>query len=139
MSQYFQTGERVLWNPSNTPAQLFIRTAEAMVPIAELPTGIESRIADEYDIDMTAFEAFVNTLVHRYQATTHLILRSLLEGFLATALVLVDRGGGRIPALDDQPTPHLEDVSVSRDGIAPQGSTARLAALAAVHARAMPR
>lgn len=60
-------------------------------------------INDEYEVDLEVFGEFVNALVRRYCASTHLILRSLLEGSTATALVLVERGGGVVSALDEPP------------------------------------
>ena len=80
MSQYFQAGGHVLWNPSNAVAELFVRSAEALIPVVNQPSGIAPAINDEYEIDMGAFETFVNALVRQYRSTTHLILRSLLEG-----------------------------------------------------------
>lgn len=74
-----------------------MRSADALAPVVGLPAGIRLGYPgdpDEWVIDMPIFEAFVDALVDRYQRSTHLILRSLMEGFIATALVLVERGGG---------------------------------------------
>ena len=54
-------------------------------------------VDDESQVDMANFEVFVSALVIRYQQSRHLVLRSLIEGFIATALVLVERGGGILP------------------------------------------
>ncbi|MGX1508298.1 UNVERIFIED_CONTAM: hypothetical protein RKD43_006923 [Streptomyces graminofaciens] len=97
MSQYFQTGDQVLWNPSTGVARVFLRTAEALSLEAAIPSGIGPMLDDESQIDIPNFEVFVNALVLRYQQSRHPILRSLLEGFIATALVLVERGGGDLP------------------------------------------
>jgi hypothetical protein len=99
VSQYFRAGGTVLWNPSNGVGLLFVRTAEALEPVAGVPSGIVAADADEWEIHMPVFERFVDALVDRYRRSTHLILRSLMEGFVATSLVLVERGGGGAPAL----------------------------------------
>jgi hypothetical protein len=97
MSQYFQTGDQVLWNPSTGVARVFLRTAEALSLESGVPSGIGPMVDDESEIDMPSFEVFVSALVIRYQQSRHPVLRSLIEGFIATALVLVERGGGELP------------------------------------------
>ncbi|MEU4626384.1 DUF6086 family protein [Actinoplanes sp. NPDC023801] len=138
MSQYFQAEGQVLWNPASRVAELFFRTGEALAPTVDLPTGIDPMVADEYEIDLDAFTGFVDALVRRYLSSSHAILRSLLEGFAATAIVMVQRAGRQVPALDDVPVPDQRDISVGPAGIAPPGDAARLRALAEEHARAMP-
>jgi hypothetical protein len=138
VSQYFQVGDLVLWNPASRVAELFFRTSEAIAPTMGLPTGIASVVADEYQIDLDAFTAFTDALVHRYLSSSHTILRSLLEGFTATALVMVERTGRRVPALADTPTLDPRDVSVGPAGISPLGDAERLRALAEEHTRSMP-
>jgi len=137
VSQYFKVNDLVLWNPSNRVAQLFVRSSEAIAPLVGVPTGIEPGRADEYDIDLDEFVAFVNALVQRYLSSSHAIMRSLLEGFAATALVMVERAGRRVSALDDTSELDPGDVSVGPTGISPLGDAARLRALAEEHARAM--
>ncbi|WP_433651601.1 DUF6086 family protein [Micromonospora zamorensis] len=138
MSQYFQVGDLVLWNPSNRVAALFVRTSEAVAALVEVPTGIGPMRADEYDIDLDAFVGFVDALVVQYMSSSHAILRSLLEGFIATALVLVDRAGRDVPSLQATATLDPRDVSVGPGGIRPLGDPQRLHELAGEHARAMP-
>jgi hypothetical protein len=138
VSQYFQVGDQVLWNPSNGVAELFVRTAEALVPTAGVPTGIGPMEADEYQIDLVAFGAFVDALVRRYVASRHPILNSLLEGFVATALVLVQRAGRSVTAPGEPVPAELRDVSVGPGGMAAPGNVDRLRELRKEHARAMP-
>ena len=139
VSQYFRVGQQVLWNPSNGVAELFVHTAQTLAHIQDVPSGIGDMDADEYEIDPDSLSAFVNALVGRYVASHHPILRALLEGFVATAMVLVDRAGRDTPALDDPPPLELRDVSISTAGMAPRADAARLRRLAQEHARAMPR
>jgi hypothetical protein len=138
VSQYFQVGDRVLWNPSNVVAELFVRTAEALAPTADVPSGIGPREADEYQIDMAAFGAFVDALVRRYTSSRHPILNSLLEGFIATALVLVQRAGRTVTALTEPVPDELRDVSVGPAGMAAPGDAEHLRELRDEHARVMP-
>ncbi|MFG3580707.1 DUF6086 family protein [Micromonospora chersina] len=138
MSQYFQVGDLVLWNPSNRVAELFVRTGNAVAELVDTPTGIGPMQADEYDIDLDVFADFVDALVAQYLSSSHTILRSLLEGFTATALVLVDRAGRSVPSLQATATLDPRDVSVGPGGIRPLGDPARLHELARMHAAAMP-
>lgn len=138
VSQYFQAGDLVLWNPASRVAELFFRTSEAVAPTVGLETGIAPVAADDYEIDLDAFTAFVDALVHRYLSSSHTILRSLLEGFTATALVMVHRAGRHVPALAVSPALDPRDVQVGPIGIAPLGDAERLRALAEEYARAMP-
>ncbi|NJP96813.1 hypothetical protein HCN51_46580 [Nonomuraea sp. FMUSA5-5] len=104
MSQYYQVGEHVLWNPSNGVSALFLRTAQALAPETGLPTGLGPMESDECQIDLPAFTAFVGALVDRYERANHPILHALMEGFIATALVLVQRGE------------EVRDVQTPKDG-----------------------
>ena len=139
MSQYFQVGAEVVWNPSNGVGLLFVRSAEALGLLVEVPTGIAAEDADEWAIDMPAFEVFVGELVGRYAESTHLILRSLMEGFIVTALVLVERGGGRVSEPRTRPGPGAFDVQVSSGGVVDRTGPERLKELSITHSEAMPR
>ncbi|MGP4094263.1 DUF6086 family protein [Nonomuraea sp. KM90] len=143
MSQYFRIGDQVLWNPSNGVARLFMRSAEALAPETGLPTGLGPMESDECEIDLTAFTAFVGALIDRYERTNHPILHSLMDGFIATALVLVERAGAELPppGADDG---SRRDIQASKESTWPPGGghvrdAERWAALSARHARAMPR
>ncbi|GAA2896984.1 hypothetical protein Acy02nite_80810 [Actinoplanes cyaneus] len=138
MSQYFQAGDLVLWNPSNGVATLFVRTSEAMAPLVGLPTGIGPCVNDEYEIDLDMFESFVDALAARYLSANHPILRSLVEGFLATAIVMAQRAGRELPALRAQSKPRWWDLSVGRNQM-PPGDREELIELVAEHASGMAR
>jgi hypothetical protein len=139
MSQYFQVDDRVLWNPSSGVSRLFMRTAEALAPEAGLPTGLGPMVDDECEIDLTAFTAFVSALVQRCERSNHPILRSLMEGFIATALVLVQRGGAT-PSVSGGRDESLRDIQVGPHAErSPSLGVERWAALVAQHAEAMPR
>ncbi|MEU5696325.1 DUF6086 family protein [Actinosynnema sp. NPDC020468] len=122
MSQHFWVGDNCVWNPSNGVGLLFLRSADAIAPLVNRPTGIHPAYhladADDWAIHLPVFERFVGALVDEYQRATHVVLRALLEGFVATAVVLVERGGGETPALS---------VEVG----------ARLIELKAIHSRGM--
>ncbi|MEU9844057.1 DUF6086 family protein [Actinomadura sp. NPDC048032] len=110
MSQFFQIGERVLWNPATGVAQVFLRAAESFAALTDLPTGLGPMDADECEIDIDVFSAFVDTLIDRYTRSNHVILRSLMQGFTATAIVLVTRGGGHLPALQSSDNPDIASL-----------------------------
>jgi hypothetical protein len=139
VSQYFQVNDLVLWNPSNRVAELFVRTSEAICPLVATPTGIGATGADAYEVDLDVFVDFVDALVKQYLSSSHPILRSLLEGFLATALVLVHRAGRTVPSLYAPTGLDPRDVSVGPEGIGALGSPGHLRDLADALARVMPR
>ena len=124
MSQTFWLGRTAVWNPSNGVGLLFVRTAQAMEPLVDLPCGIRPALhiasADEWAIDLPVFQRFVHALADRYQRSTHLILRALTEGFVATAMVVLERAGGEAPP---QPGPEApfdkRDVSFSGERAKP--------------------
>jgi hypothetical protein len=138
VSQYFQVGDLVLWNPSTTVARLFAHMTEAMVPVAECPSGVGPDTGqDEYEIDPDVFAAFVEALTARYLATNHPILTAMLAGYLPAALVMVQRSGRDVPALGRPIARDDRDIS-RRDAFDPNGARQRLQGLAEDHARAMP-
>jgi hypothetical protein len=139
MSQYFRAGDLTLWHPSNGVAGLFVRASESVASLTEVPIGIGPMHADEYEVDPEEFAAFVDELVQLYLAASHPSLRSLLEGFLATALVLVERTGRDLPSLRMPAAPDRKDASVGDDGIRLLGDLERLLRLAGEHAKTMPR
>ena len=143
MSQYFDVGEQTLWNPSNGPGTLFVDMVKALEPLAGLPSGIGvgrwgPGDPDCHGIDLVAFTSFTDALVRRYRGSNHLILRSLMEGVIATAIVLVERGGGSVPALTEQPGTDTRDVQAGPNGLAARAQPHRLTELAAEHSAAMP-
>jgi hypothetical protein len=140
MSQCFRAGDTVLWNPSNGVAQLFLRNVEAVAPLVDIPTGLGPARADEYEIDVATFTTFVGALVRRYRSSTHPILRSLIEAVTAVGIVLVDRAGGTVPSLAEEPAAmDMTDVAVFTTGFGAGGKSARLRQLADDLSRAMPR
>ncbi|MGH3548116.1 MAG: DUF6086 family protein [Pseudonocardiaceae bacterium] len=48
------------------------------------------------------FEKFLGEVAKQYDHATHAILRSLTVGFIATASVLVERAGGRLPQAEPE-------------------------------------
>jgi hypothetical protein len=138
VSRYFQAGDRVLWNPSNGVADLFVGTVDMLATLEGVSAGIGPMQADEYQLDVDAFSGFVDALVGRYLASRHPILRSLMEGFTATALVLVQRAGRALPALSAPPAPGEDDAWVGRDRMAAAEDIQRLRILGEEHATAMP-
>jgi hypothetical protein len=140
VSQYFQVADTVLWNPSAGVARLFARNVEAVAPAVGLPTGLGPEFNDEYQIDMITFTAFVDALVHRYYSSTHLILRTLIEGVVAVGVVLVERAGGTIPTLGEPPAAiDPNDVTISTNGFGAVGDATRLRDLVDEFERTMPR
>lgn len=140
VSQYFQIEDTVLWNPSTGVARLFVLSVEAVAPAVELPSGVGAEFNDEYEIDIVTFAAFVDALVRRYYSSTHMILRTLIEGVAAVGIVMVERAGGSVTGLSERPsTIDPNDVAVFTTGLGEVGDASRLRVLAEELETAMPR
>ncbi|MGW6272134.1 DUF6086 family protein [Streptomyces sp. NPDC055060] len=104
MSMYFDVGDETLWNPSNGAGRLFLRHIEIYEAELGLPSGIgQGRHwgdPDTLEVDPVAYEEFVRGLVAWHRGQSHSVLRTLSEGFAATALALARRAGidGEPPA-----------------------------------------
>jgi len=133
MSQYFDVGERTLWNPSNGPGTLYVRTVAALEPLAGVPSGIGvgrwgPGDPDSHGIDLPVFTEFVNALVRCYRDGNHRILRALVESPLAVSIVLVQRAGGAVEALAEPPGVADRDIRTGPAAAAPPDRLAELVA-----------
>ncbi|MEV0529621.1 DUF6086 family protein [Streptomyces sp. NPDC050439] len=97
MSMYFDVGDETLWNPSNGAGRLFLRHVEVFEAELGLPSGIGQGKhwgdPDTLEVDVVAYAAFARGLVDWHCRTGHPVIRTLSEGFVATALALA-RGAG---------------------------------------------
>ena len=110
--------------------------------MAELPSGIGvgrwgPGDPDCHGIDLDAFTRFTDALVRRYRSSNHLILQLLMEGFIVTAIVLVERGGGTVPSLGEQPGTNTQDVQIGATGPVAKADPDRLTQRTAEHSAAM--
>ncbi|MEV0096400.1 DUF6086 family protein [Streptomyces sp. NPDC050738] len=93
MSQYYDMGDRTLWNPSNGASRLFISQVSFWQAELGLPSGIGPMQSDECQIDPLVFKVFIDALLAWHRRTSHAVTAALSEGFVATVLVLADRAG----------------------------------------------
>ncbi|MGW6318622.1 DUF6086 family protein [Streptomyces sp. NPDC055099] len=97
MSMYFDVGDETLWNPSNGAGLLFLRQVEVFEAELGLPSGIGQGKhwgdPDTLEVDVVVYEEFMRGLVDRHCRTCHPVIRTLSEGFVATALALARRAG----------------------------------------------
>ncbi|WP_327178470.1 DUF6086 family protein [Streptomyces sp. NBC_01335] len=91
MSQYYDLGDRTLWNPSNGASRLFMSQVTVYQAEVGLPSGIGPMEADECQIDPIAFAAFVDALLTWHGKTRHAVMATLSEGFVATVLALAEK------------------------------------------------
>jgi hypothetical protein len=140
VSQYFDdaTTGKTLWNPATRVAQLFFRMTEALVPVADRPSGIVDLQIDEYAVDPEAFGAFVDALVRQYLASNHAVFKQMLAGYLPQAVVMVERSGQTVAALTAPIERSTEAISVNFDAFDPVGDVRDLVQRAAATARLMP-
>jgi hypothetical protein len=90
VSQYYDLGDRTLWNPSNGASRLFMSQVIVYEAEVGLPSGIGPMEADECQIDPIAFAAFVDALLAWHGETRHAVMAKLSEGFVATVLALAE-------------------------------------------------
>jgi hypothetical protein len=93
VSRYFDLGEQTLWNPSNGAAGLFLRQVSVFEAELGLPSGLGQMRDDECQIDPAALKTFVEALLEQHLRTSHTVVITLSEGFIATMLVLAERAG----------------------------------------------
>jgi hypothetical protein len=110
MSILFLADGVTVWNPSNTPGQLFKCQAEAAAHALGLPSGLGELTQDEVAIDLPIFERFVAKLAEQYQNTGHYIIRSLIAGVLGPSYVMAERAGGQLPEIDPQRVPGWDEL-----------------------------
>lgn len=98
-----QGAERLsLWAADDKVAQVFKCHSDAVAALLEIPSGISEAAESGYEIDLPAFDSLLTEAVAHYEATDQGILRSLTVGFIATALVLLDRATQRMPIAQQQ-------------------------------------
>ncbi|MFI1213266.1 DUF6086 family protein [Streptomyces sp. NPDC020802] len=90
MSQYYDVGDRTLWNPSNGASRLFMSQVIVYQAEVGLPSGIGPMEADECQIDPIAFATFVDALLTWHSNTRHAVMATMSEGFVATVLALAE-------------------------------------------------
>lgn len=92
MSCFFEMSGRTVWNPANEVARLYVEQAAALARVLGVASGVGEIVNDECELDEEVFQGFVAKLLEHPRAG-HPVFRELTEGFLATSLVLVERGG----------------------------------------------
>lgn len=93
MSQYYELGGVTLWNPSNGASRVFLRQVAVFEEEVGLFSGIGPMQADESEVGLVPFEAFVSALLAWRARTGHAVIQALSDGFIATCLVLAERAG----------------------------------------------
>lgn len=128
MSQYFDLGERTLWNPSNGAARLFLGQVSVFEAELGLPSGIGPMREDECQIDSATLKLFVEALLERHHRPSHAVMTALSEGILATMLVLAERADIKLtwPADDRETDDTSRDLQVPGEASGSISACARL-------------
>ncbi|WP_369232625.1 DUF6086 family protein [Streptomyces sp. R21] len=114
MSQYYDLGDRTLWNPSNGASRLFLHQVAVYEAELGLPSGVGPMENDESAVEAATFRTFANALLTWHRATTHGVMAALSEGFVATVLVLAERADIELdwPTSDPTTSRERKDVQV---------------------------
>lgn len=94
MSQYYNMGDEVLWNPATGVSRLFLAQVAAFERELGIPSGIGHMEADDSEVDPVGLARFAEELVGRY-LRGHPVAAALSEGF--TAVVAALAANARIP------------------------------------------
>ncbi|WP_327290303.1 DUF6086 family protein [Streptomyces sp. NBC_01198] len=100
---WFRTGsshvapEAGLWRADDRVAGLFLGHAALFADFLGVPSGIGNIVNGECPVDGSLLDAFCVASLAEYGATVQGIQRALTVGFIATALVLLDRAGRPVP------------------------------------------
>jgi hypothetical protein len=103
VSYVFDVGDETVWNPSLRTGRLFVGLTRYLAELTSRPTGLNAVANDMYEIEVKPFRILVNAVYEDFRSTDHLVYRGQLRGWLLTSLVLLDRAGGPLPALGDEP------------------------------------
>ncbi|MDN3241313.1 DUF6086 family protein [Glycomyces tritici] len=92
MSYIFDVGDETVWSPSLSVGRLYVETTEAMGLSIGVSTGLIAEASDMYELHPQQFPAFVYELGFG-STSKHEVYRSLVRGFVAVSLVMMERGG----------------------------------------------
>ncbi|MFD8292096.1 DUF6086 family protein, partial [Streptomyces lavendulae] len=113
MSQYYNMGDEVLWNPATGVSRLFLAQVAAFERELGIPSGIGHMEADDSEVDPVGLARFAEELVGRYLRGSHPVAAALSEGF--TAVVAGLAAYSRIPHVEG------EGVRAGREGVLVSG------------------
>jgi hypothetical protein len=103
VSYVFDVGDETVWSPSLRTGRLFVGLTRYLAELTGRPTGLDTIADDMYEIEVEPFQSLVNAVYEDFRSTEHLVYRGQLRGWLLTSLVLLERAGGPLPALGDEP------------------------------------
>lgn len=91
MSYIFDIEDETVWSPSLKVGRVYVETATAMGQSIDMSTGLIAEAEDMYDLHVQQFPAFIFELGFG-SASKHEVYRSMVRGFVAVSLVMMERG-----------------------------------------------
>jgi hypothetical protein len=92
VSDIFAVEDETVWSPSLSVGRIYVGTVAAMGQSIGVSTGLVAEAEDMYDIHVQQFPAFIYELGFGSTAK-HEVYCSLVRGFVAVSLVMMERGG----------------------------------------------
>lgn len=92
MSYTFDFNDEVIWSPARRVGRLYVGIAGALSEMISVPHGMSAMAEDYYEIDSAAFRGFVESVMREF-SSGHPVSGALLDGFLITSSVLLERMG----------------------------------------------
>jgi hypothetical protein len=89
-----EAGGVSLWEPSLRVGELFLAQVAALERTVGKPGGVTTRVADEIEIDLVQFRAFLEGLLDLVGTSRSRWLAALVSGPAKVGIVLYEKGTG---------------------------------------------
>ncbi|MCQ8774797.1 DUF6086 family protein [Streptomyces telluris] len=135
MSQYYDMGDRSLWNAATGVSRLFMGQVSVYEAEVGMPSGIGPMREDECQVDPAVFKVFAEALLAWHCRAIHPVTAALSEGFVVTVLALAGRAaievnwhpiGGAEDTLPDGQASAISDSSMQARAAALQVKSRQL-------------
>jgi hypothetical protein len=111
VSYIFDVGDETVWSPSLRTGRLYVGLTRCLADITGRPTGLNAVADDMYEIEVEAFQTLIGAVYEDFRSTDHPVYRGQLRGWLLTSLVLLQRTGSPLPAIDDPERELQQDLA----------------------------
>ena len=87
MSVIIECNNKEIWSPSLRVGNLFFAQIKALENTLELKSGVDSPLADTYEIDAVTFDTFIKQNLQILETTNNGSLFTLMTGCLEIAIL----------------------------------------------------
>jgi len=105
MSVIVECNGKEIWSPSLRVGNLFFEQIRALENTLELESGVDSPLADTYEIDAVTFDTFIKQNLQILETTNNGSLFTLMTGCLEIAIALNAKITGQWPSVSERLNP----------------------------------